>query len=735
MEAAFVTFNNEESASRCVEDYRDSSSWLGRRFQAPPLRFKGQYPLTVIQAPEPTDILWENVCITDTQRRIRQAFVYCVMVVILCMSVTATVTVGSAAAAFAPAGPDSHQCRSDFPAIAYGNTTYPADAVLRYNTSVSAARCPVGTYNLDFYSSSEKATAVSSTGKAPFGTCVSPANTTLLWTPVNSTGTATSNSSRSYAAGGIVQCLCYQEWEAAAGFLNGFLAVRTPLLKPLCGDFAVSALLFQVLSSLKSVMVVIINMSLSASLRKVTRMERHLCISDELHHMSLKLFVAQFVNTALLVQVVNMQAPEVLPSWMQSVMRGSASLWSVDWYSTTGAAIVTTMTFQVMQIAIVPSIIRVIKTVLSVSKARKAVTQAQMNQCYEPQTFLMAARVAQLLNIVFVTFTYSAPLPILLPIATANICLMFWYDKVSGGLLCCRCRLRERRAVPSQLSVDAQPSCLHSCTALLQISLLKWYKKPPRMTNALVKIILQLVPYAVVLHLLVAFWTFGQADVMPSPTQVFGDATFTTIYQQWMDSYHSTGLDVFNIAPRASRVLVFPAIFMFFMLFVAWFMRTAGGKWFLGIFQRAVWLATGGRHCTPRNLRVQKARPQFSGPYVVQLPVGSTSKVEIMKARDGWRIRKDPTREYGNYVEIKVWMSNGKKLGVRHHKGQTKLTWQVIQDSSIHSYSIFANPTYNVAASVLYQAHKAVSCSMPFCGQALTRKAVVCQMVLTPAAR
>lgn len=86
---AFVTFNCEASATRCREDYEGSDSYLGetshspfrccdmtcesvmhlpcscagQQFQPKPLRFKGKRPLIVTPAPEPTDILWENMCV------------------------------------------------------------------------------------------------------------------------------------------------------------------------------------------------------------------------------------------------------------------------------------------------------------------------------------------------------------------------------------------------------------------------------------------------------------------------------------------------------------------------------------------------------------------------------------------------------------------------------------------------------------------------------------------------
>ncbi|CAN0505982.1 unnamed protein product, partial [Ectocarpus sp. 12 AP-2014] len=98
---AFVTFEHEESKRRCLEDYRYSRRGFCRRFQPVKLQFSrkpadeeeqqhdGQTPparrgrkkkprpqrwrLKVFQAPEPSDVKWENLDVTPTSRKMRRA--------------------------------------------------------------------------------------------------------------------------------------------------------------------------------------------------------------------------------------------------------------------------------------------------------------------------------------------------------------------------------------------------------------------------------------------------------------------------------------------------------------------------------------------------------------------------------------------------------------------------------------------------------------------------------------
>jgi hypothetical protein len=80
---AFVVFNCEDSRRYCLEDYARSTSWWGRLTQEPPLRFGDKkVPIQVIPAPEPSDVIWENIEITPRGRFWRQMLTYLTMCVI-----------------------------------------------------------------------------------------------------------------------------------------------------------------------------------------------------------------------------------------------------------------------------------------------------------------------------------------------------------------------------------------------------------------------------------------------------------------------------------------------------------------------------------------------------------------------------------------------------------------------------------------------------------------------------
>lgn len=80
VECAYVVFNNEASRQRCLHDYRTCTH--SRLFipcilfQPKKLRFPGSdgklYPLTIVDAPEPANIIWQNLEVTGVEKFARR---------------------------------------------------------------------------------------------------------------------------------------------------------------------------------------------------------------------------------------------------------------------------------------------------------------------------------------------------------------------------------------------------------------------------------------------------------------------------------------------------------------------------------------------------------------------------------------------------------------------------------------------------------------------------------------
>lgn len=84
---AFVIFNNIESYNRCLEDYNSSQNSLyGQFFQNKELKFMNDYPLRVFPAPDPSDVLYENLEVSDYYVWERKVLAFAFTIAVLVVS-------------------------------------------------------------------------------------------------------------------------------------------------------------------------------------------------------------------------------------------------------------------------------------------------------------------------------------------------------------------------------------------------------------------------------------------------------------------------------------------------------------------------------------------------------------------------------------------------------------------------------------------------------------------------
>lgn len=166
---AFVTFEHEESMCRCVEDYRWTNSLLMgafvTRFQPRILKFKHskeidprtgkpkEYPLQVSTAPDPSNVLWENVELSDWSRVRRTALTTLVTVVLLLITFLLIVVLTELKMKFAGSLPDSNTCLHGIPASFQGHYpdgggTFGVSFVI--NQTLSNEQCGDGEYYVSF---------------------------------------------------------------------------------------------------------------------------------------------------------------------------------------------------------------------------------------------------------------------------------------------------------------------------------------------------------------------------------------------------------------------------------------------------------------------------------------------------------------------------------------------------------------------------------------------------------
>jgi hypothetical protein len=264
--------------------------------------------------------------------------------------------------------------------------------------------------------------------------------------------------------------------------------------EPLCASFAKQWLAASASRGGSSLAVVLVNVLLELVMGKLTRFERHHSRSQEASAVVGKVFVAQFLNTALIVLLISGRLPGGklslgLESW--GILNGDFVDFDRRWYYEVGAAISLTMVVN----SLVPLLMSAAELVGDALRRRRALrllaadarmgadagrrldtpaTQRALDEAVRGPSFDIEARFPLFLNSAFCTLLFCSGLPLLLPVAAASFGVSYAVDK-----------------------------CM----------LLRVYRRP-FYTEALSAQAISLLPWAVVLHLPVAVWVFGSPSLV-----------------------------------------------------------------------------------------------------------------------------------------------------------------------------------------------------------------------------
>ncbi|KAL4166165.1 hypothetical protein KRP22_013430 [Phytophthora ramorum] len=499
-ECAFVVFNNLESRRRCLQDYRRSNQWLPLKFQPKALRFRdGKFPLTVLPAPEPSNILWENLEVTARSRRLRRSFTYSVTFFLLLVSGAIISAAQSAQQTFKDKAPPAGLCEATLPEIFYASPDFTTAKVawdLEWNPN---ATCTAGESGEERYHVAYSNGILNGiTVRNPTlpvdqlnrctDPCVSEKSSTKCNTLACFDGVAREESGedcQTYLASHVLYCLCTAQLQTSIsdfGMISGPQQLWKTYLP--CRGFLTDFLAKNAFIVVASAVVVVVNIVLKTTLRGFASFERHASESAKASAVALKMFAAQFLNTAIIVLVVNAALSLSAVPVIGELFRGKFSDFQRDWYPTVGMGVTMTMLIN----AVVPQAILLLNLcLLSPLKrciARRSVrTQEKMDQLYAGPTFDLAVRYPMVLNSVFVTLVFCGGSPVLLFIAALACTATFWLDK---------------------------------------LALLWLYSVKTAYDEDLGETVLGLLPWALVAHLGFSSWMYGNTDLLSAPTLKLG---------------------------------------------------------------------------------------------------------------------------------------------------------------------------------------------------------------------
>jgi len=181
------------------------------------------------------------------------------------------------------------------------------------------------------------------------------------------------------------------------------------------------------ISVVASSVVTLLNGAFQLVMTAFAEFEKPLSVSDLDTSKMTKVFVAQFVNTAIIILLINYNA-----AWISFLMFGTGDYGDFErgWYTNVGGAVVTTMLLNVFTGSATLIGKLLFKKCCRFCLASFIKTQDELLELYTNPPFEISLRFAQLLMTAYCTLLYSSAMPILNLFAAAYCFLTYWTDKI-----------------------------------------------------------------------------------------------------------------------------------------------------------------------------------------------------------------------------------------------------------------------------------------------------------------
>eukprot|EP00903_Cladosiphon_okamuranus_P006559 g6407.t1 len=325
--------------------------------------------------------------------------------------------------------------------------------------------------------------------------------------------------------GTILHCLC-----------DGGDSVWTLSSNDVCYDYAWTKVQATWLVLGTSFMVAFTN----AAINKITRMmgvfERHLSVDKQEVAIFRRLVLLKFVNIGLTVLITNSRRVIGL----LSIDLDYEDDFTSEWYRTLGSSLVMNILLNVVTPHIYWLTSWGLKTWKWEHNRARVISQEELNNLTKGLRWEASVRYAEVSVIFAVCLAYSAGIPILFPIGAFSFVLFFWVEKV--------------------LFVN-------------------FYLTPPQYSGKLTNEVISLIPYCLWVHVLFAFYMYGNGSIFPTPKDTS---------------------DTFNIVDKLEVQAVQPLLIPFFCLSALILERWLGNTVLSTFGRMAAFLTCKGKIATKK---------------------------------------------------------------------------------------------------------------------------------------
>lgn len=777
---AFVTFEHTESFARCLEDYTKFSSFPWNWCYPEQLKLRGRL-IKVHKAHEPDEIVWENLEIKPWSKRYRRSLTNLITLVWIIVSFAIILQASLVKQQFKALQPDTSLCKSDIPLLfnltetqsnGVSNQLYPAE-LLRPDDKIERTdldkQCndivpgtfyvrweqfhvyddgkdSIGSYNINACTSQS---AKNAGLYAPGGLCPT-VNETNYCPCITLSKSQDSNEicqtaeckykslNKEQLSGSCVEfhpsaigyCYCSSHLVrqintvGLTGIVYSLATIDDPVIEP-CRDVLLNYTYGVGLSYVAVCITVMINYFLLIGLKNLTKKEAHECFDNIQASLLRKMFLSTYFNVSMipLIAYGNIRGlPSILVNL--SIFQGPFDDFSHAWYGNVGAYFITTF---LVQAASPPAYFLFDfyvfkpyarwKTYGSVRRkdGHKIVKQDELNKMEVGPIFDATGNIAQMLLLIFLAMTFAPGEPIFMPL----MCLTAWL----------------------YMTVD-------------KYLLLRFYEKPPIVSDGLIRMALSILTYATIFRLAFACWMFGNPEMLdsgipniPGTTEsnleglkkINGPAFTNYGYYAWYNKQNyleiagvDSGLKSGTILSRAFKPNIIPMAAL--LAIIVWY-KVVKEVWHLlpihwiiplikGCFSRYEKSKIYTKDMELKDDAVgsidrytlmelehplrQEAAP-FSGEYFKYLckkddkdgtgggcckSKEDPTKLTLLEEQEGYFIQTDETDRY--LVKMKRFTTNSTLDGKQRIANTIKRTYEHISDHGCNSYSMIRIPGYSM---------------------------------------
>ncbi len=440
--AAFLVFNNNESKQRCLDDFQGSNSYFWWLLQPQQLRFtrrNGQveqsFRISVEEAPDPTDILWENVEIRHDERNVRSSIVLLLTTLVIMISVISLSFGETLENEMEGLVPQQELCQVQIPAAATGSyQTLNMDLFLVRNPEAETDACDEGQFyiSVNHEGQGELEQGVPDTC---FGFCVDPNDDKMcilgagLKTPslVQDVEVASDKLLPEYSAKDLVACTCMDMLRRST--VDGLISGPQELLSKhavMCEDLVNLFLQSRGLIIFAGIALVVVNSLLEHIITKLNDFHLYQSRSQAKFSLLLKLFLAQFVTTALVAVLVNSSLP---------LFDGEFNDFTLEWHVQVGAQMMATLFMNMLgshAMTVLNCLVwqPIRRYIMLTREKHSELTQQGLLKKVAPPPFYIEAKYASMLSSVGVIMLFSTAYPILYVLGLATLAVAFYAEKL-----------------------------------------------------------------------------------------------------------------------------------------------------------------------------------------------------------------------------------------------------------------------------------------------------------------